>query len=344
MTIDRPLWLLFLFLLTCGLLPRVEAGEILDAVKARGRINCGVSDAIPGFSERDPEGHWRGLDIDFCRAVAAAVLGDADKVEFTPLSATNRFPALLTRQIDLLLRNTTWTLTREAVLQVQFPGILFYDSQAFLVPAGEGGVATLEDLDGATICVETGTTNRHNLEVYFSGRGWSFKPLLLESRSAAAQALFAGRCRAFTSDSAMLAALRLGGPKGPEAFAILPERISREPISPVIWSDDRQWSTIVRWVLNVLILAEEYGVTQANLDALLAENNNPLASADADAGSLIAKSMDIAPGWGERVIRAVGNYGELYERNLGRGSPLNLERGLNRLWNQGGLHYPLPID
>ena len=208
MKIDRTVCCAAMLVLTLAVLPRVEAGEVLNSVKVRGQLRCGVSEGIPGFSERDADEHWRGLDVDFCRAVAAAVLGDADKVEFVPLSASTRFPALQSRRIDLLLRNTTWTLTREAVLKVQFPGILFYDGQGLLVPAA-AGIKTVADLDGATVCVEKGTTHQRNLEAYFKAKGWSVEPLVIDSAPEAAQAFFTGRCRAYASDAAQLAGIAL---------------------------------------------------------------------------------------------------------------------------------------
>ena len=343
MKLDRTVCCTALLVLTLAVLPRVEAGEVLNGVKARGQLRCGVSEGITGFSKQDADGRWRGFDVDLCRAVAAAVLGDADKVELVPLLTSTRFPALQTRQIDLLLHNTTWTLTREAVLKLQFPGILFYDEQGFLVPVA-AKMATLADLDGATICMVQGTTHRRNLEAYFEAKGWSMKPLVTGSAPEAAAALFAGRCRAYTSDAAQLAGIRLRAPADPQAFVILPERIAKEPLSPVVWGGDPEWATVIQWVLNVLILAEEYGVTRDNLDAVVAANRNPLVRRTAEERNLIARAMGIEPGWGIRALRAVGNYGEMYERNVGRDSPLKIERGLNRLWNQGGLHYAPPID
>ena len=201
-----------MLVLTLAVLLRVEAGEVLDGVKARGQLRCGVNEGIPGFSEHDADGRWRGFDVDFCRAVAAAVLGDPDKVELVPLLASTRFPALQARRIDLLLNNTTWTLIREAVLKVQFPGVFFYDGQGFLVPVA-AKIATLADLDGATICVVKGTTHQRNLEAYFEAKGWSMKPLMIDSAPEAAEAFFAGRCRAYTSDAAQLAAMRLRAPE-----------------------------------------------------------------------------------------------------------------------------------
>ncbi|MFZ1956068.1 MAG: amino acid ABC transporter substrate-binding protein [Desulfobacterales bacterium] len=344
MHIDRNVWRTAVLALMLVVFPHiVDAGTVLEGVKARGQLRCGVSEGIPGFSERDVDGRWRGFEVDFCRAVAAAVLGDPEKVEFVPLRASTRFPALQSRKVDLLLRNTTWTLTREAVLKVQFPGILFYDGQGFMVPAA-ANIVTPADLDGATICIEKGTTHRRNLEEYFRANGWSVEPLVIDSASEAAQALFVGRCRAYTSDAAQLAAMRQWAPKDARDFVILPERISKEPLSPVVWGGDPEWTTLVRWVLNILILAEEQGVTRDNLDAVIAENRNPLVRRATDEQEMIARSLGIPALWGARVLRAVGNYGEMYERNVGRDSQLDIERGLNRLWTQGGLHYAPPID
>ncbi len=343
MKIDWSAFCLATLVLMFAVLPQVEAGEVLDSVTARGKLRCGVSEDIPGFSERDADGRWRGLDADFCRAVAAAVLSDPEKVQFVPLRASARFPALQTRRIDLLLGNTSWTLTREAVLKVQFPAILFYDGQGFMVPTA-ANIKTLADLEGATVCVEKGTTHTRTLAAYFKVNGWSVEPLIIDSAPEAAAAFFAGRCRAYTSDAAQLAAMRLRAPGGPQAFAILPELISREPLSPAVWGGDPEWTTVVRWVLNVLILAERHGVTRHNLDAVIADQTNPLLWVSDDDRVLLAQSMGIPLGWARRVLRAVGNYGEVYERNVGQESPLKIERGLNRLWTDGGLHYAPPID
>ena len=336
-------WQATLLLVATAFCAASQGGEVLTAVKSRGELHCGISEGIPGFSARNAGGAWRGLDIDFCRAVAAAVLGNPDKVKFVPLSAPARFPALQARRIDLLLNNTTWTLTREAVLRAQFPAILFYDGQGFMVPAATG-ISTATSLSGETICVERGTTHQRNLEAYFELHGGTVKRLVLESPSEAVAALFEGRCRAYTSDASLLAALRLEAPGNPRDYVILPERISKEPLSAVVWADDPEWATVVRWVFNVLILAEEHGVTRENLDAIVAEDKSPLVRRSSEERRMINKAMDLAPGWGPRVIRAVGNYGEIYERNLGRDSPLKIERGLNQLWTQGGLHFSPPID
>jgi len=336
-------WSVAIFALALAVPSPAHAGQILDAVKSRGLLRCGVSEGIAGFSEKDAAGRWRGLDADFCRAVAAAVLGDGDRVEFVSLKSSTRFPALQARKIDLLVRNTTWTLTREAVLKVQFPAVLFYDGQGFLVPAGSGITAPAQ-LHGATVCVEKGTTHERNLQDYFGTRGLSVTPLVIDGVREVAEAFFAGRCRAYTSDASQLAATRLRAPGGPQAFTILPERISREPLAPVVWGGDPEWTTVVRWVLYALILAEENGATRDNVDTVVAGGRTPLSRLTSDERGLLARTLGLPAGWAVRAVKAVGNYGELYERNAGRGSPLNIERGLNRLWTEGGLQYAPPID
>lgn len=326
-----------------------HAGDILNGIKTRGELRCGVSEGIAGFSEQDKNGRWIGLDADFCRAVAAAVLGDAEKVEFVPLKSSTRFPALQVGRIDLLVRNTTWTMAREATLNVQFPAILYYDGQGFMVPKA-AKIAKVADLHGATVCVEKGTTHIDNLAEYSDAHGLSIKPLVIDSAAEVAAAFFAGRCKAYSSDASQLAAVRLHAPQaagGPDAFGILPERISKEPLAPVVTGGDQQWITLVRWVAYTLILAEEYGITRDNVATKWPEIKQRKLKAwklaggnEINFGQLLGASED----WGPRVIAAVGNYGEMYERNVGRDSPLKIERGLNRLWNEGGLMYAPPVD
>lgn len=329
--------------LTLTLAAPATAGEVLEGVQARGILRCGVSEGIPGFSEQDASGQWRGLDVDFCRAVAAAAVGDPDKVKFVPLSAAARFPALQAKTIDLLVRNTTWNLMREAVLKVQFPAVLLLDGQGFMVPAGSQ-VGAPEDLAGATVCVARATTSERNLRAYFEDRRLAVTPLLIESAREVATAFYAGRCLAYTSDAAQLAAMRLLAPGGPEGYRILPQRISKEPLGPVIWAGDPEWATVVRWVLFALILGEEEGVTQANLDQVLAERRTLISHLQDDEKRQLADAMGLKPGWAARALKAVGNYGEMYERNLGSASPLKLDRGPNRLWRDGGVMYAPPID
>jgi general L-amino acid transport system substrate-binding protein len=324
--------------LACG--PAQAApGETLDQVKARGTLRCGVSEGIAGFSIKDAAGRWSGMDVDFCRAVAAAALGDAAKVTFVPLRASARFPALRAGQIDLLARNTTWTLEREAGLGVQFAGVIFYDGQGFMVPA-KSGVKTPAGLKGAAVCVEKGTTSAQRLAGYAAELGLDFKPLVIDSAAGAADAFFAGKCGALTGDASQLAAMRLRAPGGPQAMAILAERISKEPLGPVVRAGDDPWLTLVRWVLYGLVMAEEYGLTQANVRQRMAD---PALQRALGAGTEISRMLDVAPGWGMRTVLSAGNYGEMFERNLGRASPLKLERGLNNLWNKGGLMYAPPV-
>jgi len=319
------------------------AGEVLQAVKARGHLNCGVSEGITGFSAQDARGRWVGLDADFCRAVAAATLDDAEKVRFVPLRSSTRFPALQAGKIDLLVRNTTWTLTREALLKVQFPAVLYYDGQAFMV-ARSAGIRTPADLDGAAVCVEKGTTHVQRLTEYFGVRKLAVKPLVIDSSLEVADAFFAGRCKAITSDASQLAATRLRAPGRQQDYVILPERISKEPLGPVVRDDDGQWVTLVRWVLYALILAEERGITRANIDAMLKTPEGAYLRAAGGKSEWVARTFGVREGWLARAVKAVGNYGELFDRHLGEGSPLKLERELNRLWTQGGLMYAPPLD
>jgi general L-amino acid transport system substrate-binding protein len=319
-----------------------DAADTLTQIRARGTLRCGVSEGIPGFSMKGASGQWAGLDADFCRAVAAAALGDPGKVTFLPLRASARFPALQSRAVDLLARNTTWTLAREAGLDVQFPGVLFYDGQAFMVPTASA-VKSLAHLKGATICVEKGTTHEGNLAQYFEGRGIAVTPLVMDSASAAADAFFAGRCGVYSSDASQLAAAASRAPAG-RAFRILPERISKEPLAPVVRSGDDAWLTLVRWVLFVLVAAEEQGITQESLRATREPGRDTLVrrtlgAADAE----LAKGLGTDPDWAVRVVLSVGNYGEMFERNVGAKSPLKLERGANRPWTRGGLMYAPPM-
>lgn len=320
-----------------------DAGEILNGIKSRGKLRCGVSEGIPGFSVRDSSGRWSGLEVDFARAVAAAVLGDPEKVEFIPLKASGRFPALQARRIDLLLRQTSWTLTREALLKVHFPGILFYDSQAFMVPK-DSPYQSGADLAGAMIAVEKGNTDEQNLIDYFRLRGLTVKPLVIDSADGAADALFNGQCKAYSSNSFQLAIMRLRAPGGPDAYRILPDRISHDPLCPAVLRGDDEWTTVVRWVLYALLLAEETGVTQENIDKIAVERETADWKLVRGEEALFTRAMGVDAGWAIRAVKAAGNYGEMYDRNLGSKSPLKLERGLNRLWNQGGLMYAPPID
>jgi general L-amino acid transport system substrate-binding protein len=328
-----------LFSLMCGS-AHAAAGETLAQVKARGTLRCGVSEGIPGFSIQDAKGNWSGLDVDFCRAVAAAVLGDGNKVTFVPLRASARFPALRAGQIDLLSRNTTWTLLREAGLKIQFAGVLYYDGQGFMVLA-KSKIRKVAELKGATVCVEKGTTSAQHLADYSAALSLGLKPLVIDSAIEITDAFMAGKCRAFTSDASQLAAARLRVPGGLQSMVILPERISKEPLAPAVRAGDDDWLTIVRWVLFGLIDLEDAGITRENIGKRMEDPRIKNAMA---AGEEISKMLGVPPGWGLRALKTVGNYGEMYERNVGSASALKLERGLNRLWKQGGLMYAPPLQ
>ena len=318
-----------------------DAGDTLARVKSRKVLRCGVSEGLIGFSVKDPAGEWTGLDVDFCRAVAAAV-GERVKVQFVPLFASARFPALQADEIDLLVRNTTWTLGREAFLGVQFAGVLFYDGQGFMVPR-RGKVRRIADLKGVTICVVKGTTSEQNLADYFRAHGWTYQPLVLESVAEIRDALVSGRCQAYTSDASQLASVRMEVPEGTKRYTILPDLISKEPLGPVVRRGDEEWFTLVRWVLLALIQAEELGITRENVRALRDTSTDAAVQRLLGKTGGFGKALGVDNDWVVRVVGTVGNYGEIFERNLGRESVLNLERGLNRLWTQGGLMYAPPF-
>ena len=328
--------------MTCAVVffSTAHAGDILARVQSNGVVRCGVSEGIAGFSIKDAGGRWTGLDADFCRAVAAAALGDGEKVVFIPLFASARFPALKANQIDLLARNTTQTLGREVNIGTHFAGILYYDGQSFLVPA-DSRVQQVRDLDGASICVLKESTHVVHLADYFKAHGLGYQPVIVESVTLAKDEFFTGRCQAYTSDASTLASVRVEAPGGPDGFRILPERISKEPLGPVVNRGDEQWFALVKWVLLTLIEAEEHGITRENVRKVLGTSTDP--SVQAILGGGYAKALGISPGWVVRVVETAGNYGEMFERNLGSHSALKIDRGLNRLWNQGGLMYSPPF-
>jgi len=322
--------------------PAAWAGQTLTHVRANGVIRCGVSEGLPGFALKDTAGHWHGFNVDFCRAVAAAALGNPDQVVFVPVSSSSRFPVLLSGKIDLLMRNTTQTFEREAALGVNFAGTYYYDGQAFLVPR-RLGASKLADLNKATICLGKSTTHEDNLADYFTLHGWTYRPLVSETLPEMMAAFFNGQCQALTSDRSQLAAIRMMAPDGPQEYTILPEIISQEPVGPVVRRGDEDWLTLVKWVLYALIEAEELGVTQANASSLRDTSPDPGVRRFLASDGLPEKSLGISPGWVVRVIAAVGNYGEIYERHLGSQGGLRLDRGLNRLYSQGGLMYGPPF-
>ncbi|SAK56663.1 extracellular solute-binding protein [Caballeronia hypogeia] len=329
-----------LALLTWPMAVLPAGSETLAHVKARGVLRCGVSEGIAGFSQQDASGRWSGIDADFCRAVAAATLGDPEKVAFVPLRASARFPALRTGRIDLLARNTTWTLLREGTLGVQFAGVLFYDAQAFMVPA-KSGVRALSALKGATVCVQRETSSQDNLIGYSKANALDLKPVVVASVAELEQAFLSGRCSASTADASLLAALRHRAPDGAATLAILPERISKQPQAPAVRDDDTAWLVIVRWVLYTLITAEELGVTRANQAEQV---RDPVVTRALVPDAAVSATLGIEPGWTLRALSSAGNYGEMFGRNLGAASPLGMERGLNDLYTRGGLMYAPPMQ
>jgi general L-amino acid transport system substrate-binding protein len=320
------------------------AGETLTRVRENGEVRCGVTEQLLGFSFRDEQGQWRGFNVDFCRAVAAAALGNAEKVRFTPLSAPNRFPSLLAGRIDLLAHTATWTFGREAGIGIDFPGIYFYDGQTFGVPTGLTQAKGIEDLSGKTICLEKGTTYGTNMEAVFKKRDIPYTPLVLDSKKELGDAFRAGQCQAVTAERSVLAALQTAVPNGAQKYTILPGVISKEPLAPAVRDGDEEWTKLVRWVLFALIEAEELGVTKSNVRALQRETDDPALQWFLNSCGQRGKALGLKTDWVADVISAVGNYGEIYERNFGAASGLNIERGMNRLWNQGGLLYAPPFQ
>jgi general L-amino acid transport system substrate-binding protein len=319
-----------------------HAGKTLDAVKQRGAVKCGVTNGVAGFSAPDTQGNWSGLDVDSCRAIAAAVLGDAKKVEFVPLNSQQRFAALQAGEVDILARNTTWNLTRDASLGLNFTTINYYDGQGFLVPK-KIKVTSAKQLKGATICTQSGTTNEKNVADWSKAQGIPVKTVVFESFEASFKAFFAGRCQAFTTDTSALAGLRNKEAPNPDDYLILPELISKEPLAPAVKRGDDEWFAIAKWVPNALIEAEEVGITQANIDELKGSSKDPAQQRLLGTGDDLGKLLGLDKEWSYRAIKAVGNYGEIFERNVGPKSVLKLPRGANNLWNKGGLLYALPV-
>jgi len=314
------------------------AQSTLESVRAKGFVQCGVNTGLAGFSQPDSRGVWKGIDVDVCRAVAAAVLGDANKVRYTPLTAQQRFTALQSGEVDLLSRNTTWNITRDTSLGLNFVGVNYYDGQGFMVPK-KLKVKSAKQLNGATICVQPGTTTELNLSDYFRTHRMSFKPVVIEKLEEVLNAYFAGRCDVFTTDHSGLIALRATRAPRPEDHVILPEIISKEPLGPAVRHGDDRWFDVVKWSLFAMIEAEELGLTSKNI--LQQEKNaNPSIQRFVGATGDIGKMLGLDNRWALQIVRQVGNYAESFEANL---KPLGFERGLNRLWNQGGLMYVPPI-
>ncbi|AJE16373.1 MULTISPECIES: amino acid ABC transporter substrate-binding protein [Stutzerimonas] len=318
-----------------------HAGATLDAVKKKGFVQCGVSDGLPGFSYADAKGQYQGIDVDVCKAVAAAVFGDAGKVKFSPLTAKERFTALQSGEVDVLSRNTTWTSSRDAAMGLNFTGVTYYDGQGFLVNKGIG-VKSAKELDGATVCIQAGTTTELNLSDYFRANNLKYTPITYDTSDESAKSLESGRCDVLTSDQSQLYAQRIKLAK-PDDYVVLPEVISKEPLGPAVRQGDEEWFDIVRWTLFAMLNAEELGVTSTNVEQMAKTTKNPDVARLLGAEGEYGKDLKLANDWAVQIVKQVGNYGEVFERNVGKGSELKIERGLNALWNKGGLQYAPPV-
>jgi len=320
------------------------AGKDLDAIKARGQLVCGVGTGTAGFMQADSQGKWVGLDVDVCRAISAALFGDSEKVKYVPLSAQQRFTALQSGEVDLLSNNTTVTLTRDTALGLDFTAITYYDGQGFLVNK-KLGVKSAKELNGATVCVAPGTTTELNLADYFRANKMTFKPVVIEKVEEVRAAFFSGRCDVYTNDSSSLYSTRAANvppPAQPDDFIVLPEIISKEPLAPAVRHGDNQFADIVRWTQYAMIEAEEYGITSQNVDEML-KSENPTIKRILGVTPGMGKALGVEEKWAYNVVKQVGNYGESFERNVGQGSILKIDRGLNNLWTKGGLQYAPPI-
>jgi len=317
------------------------AGPTLDGVRDKGFVRCGVSGGLPGFSSPDAKGNWNGIDVDFCRAVASAILGDPMKVKFVPLTAKQRFTALQSGELDLLSRNTTWTQTRDTRLGLNFAGVIYYDGQGFMVRK-DLGVKSAKQLDGATVCINAGTTTELNAADFFRSNGMKYTPVTFEKSDEVVAAYDAGRCDVYTTDQSGLYAQRIKL-KQPDAHVILPEIISKEPLGPVVRQGDDEWFNIVRWTLFAMINAEELGVTSKNVKNLRAATTNPGIRRLLGVEGKLGENLNLSNQWAYDVVRHVGNYGAMFQRNLGPGTTLNIARGLNRLWSKGGIMYAPPV-
>jgi general L-amino acid transport system substrate-binding protein len=327
----------------------IQNGDgLLASVQAAGELKCGVNDAVPGFGFVDEDGSFSGFDIDYCRVIAAAVLGDADAVEYIPLTAAQRFTALQSGEIDVLVRNTTWTATRDGAEGAAFPIVTFYDGQGMMVRADDG-IDSLDDMENASVCVLSGTTTELNLATAFNSRGLSYSPLSFEDNDTLREAFIAGQCDGWTSDLSQLAAVRSAYPDadgGPDALVILDDVMSKEPLGPAVRDGDSEWFDAVRWAVIATIQAEEWEITSDNIDDFL-DSDNPdilrfLGQPDPEEGTVADPGLGLDTDFVVNVIRQVGNYGEIYERNVGPDTPLGLNRNLNALYTDGGLHYPPP--
>ena len=328
-------------LAVAGLAAGFASAQTLAEVQARGSLNCGVTTGLTGFAAPNASGEWEGFDVGLCRAVAAAIFGDATAVEFVPTTGQTRFTALASGEVDMLARNTTWTFSRDVDLAFEFVGVNYYDGQGFMVPRALN-VSSAMELDGATVCIQTGTTTELNLADFFSSNNMSYEPVPIETNAEAQQQYLAGACDVYTTDASGLAATRATF-EDPSAHVVLPEIVSKEPLGPLVRHGDNEWADIVRWTLNALIAAEEMGITSANVNELAAGTENPeinrILGTEGDLGAMLG--LDAA--WARNAIAAVGNYGELFESNIGENTPIGLARGLNAQWTDGGLLYSPPF-
>lgn len=319
---------------------QAPAAKTLDAIKARGTLSCGVSTGNPGFSNPDDKGKWSGFDVDFCRAISAAIFNDPEKVSYKPLTAKERFTALQSGEVDILSRTTTWTLSRDSQMGLSFAGIMYYDGQGFIVNK-KLGVKEAKQLNGATVCVQTGTTTELNLADYFRANKLEYKTVVFEKSDEAIPAYDSGRCDVYTTDISSLYGQRLKL-KNPDDHVILPDVISKEPLGPVVRQGDAQWFTLVKWVYYGLLNAEELGVDQKNVEQMVNSANPEIKRLLGKEGDF-GKQLGLENDWVVRIVKHLGNYGEMFERTLGKDSALKIDRGVNRLWNKGGLQYAPPV-
>ena len=317
---------------------QAPAADTLGAVRSRGTLVCGVNTGLAGFGQPDAQGVWRGFDVDYCRAFATALFGDPNRVRFVPTTAQARFPALQSGEVDVLARNTTWTLSRDTSLGFDFTGINFYDGQGFMVKANLG-VRSARELDGATICVQPGTTTEQNLADWARAHNINFRPVVIERLEEVVGAYLAGRCDAYTTDVSGLAATR-SAQQRPDDHVILPDVISKEPLGPLVRQGDPRFADLMRWVHFLLVAAEEFGITQANVEQAAQQDQRPEVQRMLGRTGDLGRMLGVENDWAVKVIRAVGNYGEIFQRNL---APLGLQRGHNALWTEGGLQYAPPF-
>lgn len=328
-------------LAVAGMIAGTAGAATLDDVKARGSLKCGSNSGLTGFAAPNANGVWEGFDVALCRAVAAAVLGDPQAAEFVPTTPKTRFTALASGEVDMLVRNTTWTLSRDVDLKFTFTGVNYYDGQGFMVPKALG-VSSAKELDGATVCIQTGTTTELNLADFFRTNNMSYEPVPIETNAEAQQQYLAGACDVYTTDASGLAATRASF-ETPGDHTILPEIISKEPLGPLVRHGDDEWGDVVRWTLNALVAAEEFGITSTNIEELAKGTDNPEINRILGTEGTMGEMLGLDADWAKNAIMAGGNYGEIFEKNIGESTPIGLARGLNAQWKDGGLQYSPPF-